>query len=125
MANLRDFYIKRQVDPAFNATQVEVYDETESLLQQLRMTLYTKKGEVLGEPDFGIEVEKYLFEFTIDPFKLTKEASGQINKYVGEARKRTIGVRPATYSDTKANRDIFVLLIDVPEIKNTISIFYD
>jgi hypothetical protein len=89
------------------------------------MTLFTKKGEVLGEPEFGLEVEKYLFEFTIDPFALTKEAGGQINKYVGEARKRNITVKPASYSDDRSNREIFVLLIDVPELKNQLAIFYD
>jgi hypothetical protein len=125
MAQLRDFYIRPEADPAFRPDQLEVYDELESALQQIKMTLFTKKGEVLGEPDFGLEVEKYLFEFTIDPFALTKEAGGQINKYVGEARKRNITVKPASYNDDKSNREIFVLLIDVPELKNQLAIFYD
>jgi hypothetical protein len=125
MAQLRDFYIRPEGDPAFRPEQLEVYDELESALQQIKMTLFTKKGEVLGEPEFGLEVEKYLFEFTIDPFALTKEAGGQINKYVGEARKRNITVKPASYNDATSNREIFVLLIDVPELKNPLAIFYD
>lgn len=125
MAQLRDFYLRPEGDPAFRPDQLEVYDDLESALQQIKMTLFTNKGEVLGEPDFGLQVEKYLFEFTIDPFNLTKEAGGQINKYVGEARKRNITVKPATYSDEKSNREIFVLLIDLPELKNPLSIFYD
>jgi hypothetical protein len=125
MAQLRDFYLRPESDPAFRPEQLEVYDSIESTVQQVKMTLFTRKGEVLGEPDFGIDVEKYLFEFTIDPFILTKEAEGQISKYVSEAKKRTIGVRPAKYADDRANRDIFVLLIDIPELKKPISIFYD
>ena len=95
MSQLRDFYLRPETDPAYRPEQLEVHEDLESALQQIKMTLFTKKGEVLGEPDFGLDVEKYLFEFTIDPFALTKEAGGQINKYVGEARKRNIGVRPA------------------------------
>ena len=125
MSQLRDFYLRPETDPAYRPEQLEVHEDLESALQQIKMTLFTKKGEVLGEPDFGLEVEKYLFEFTIDPFALTKEAGGQINKYVGEARKRNIGVRPASYSDDRAGREIFVLLIDIPELKNPLSIFYD
>ena len=125
MANLRDFYLRPETDPAFRPEQLEVYDELESCLQQIKMTLFTQKGEVLGEPEFGLEVEKYLFEFTIDQFALTKEAGGQITKYVGEARKRNIGVRPASYKDDRAGREVFVLLIDIPELKNPLSIFYD
>jgi len=125
MTQLRDFYIRPENDPAYRPDQFEVYDELESALQQIKMTLFTRKGEVLGDPEFGVETEKYLFEFNIDPFALTKEAGGQINKYVGEARKRNITVKPASYSDDKSGREIFVLLIDVPELKNQLSIFYD
>lgn len=125
MAQLRDFYLRVESDPAFRPSQLEVYDELESALQQIKMTLFTNKGEVLGEPDFGLQVEKYLFEFSIDPFLLTREAGDQINKYVGEAKKRNITVKPASYNDEKAGREIFVLLIDIPELKDSISIFYD
>ena len=89
------------------------------------MTLFTKKGEVLGEPDFGIDLENYLFEYSIDPDRLGRDAMGQVNKYVAEGRKRQIKVSPLLYPDDKANRDIFVLLIDIPELKNQIAMFYD
>lgn len=125
MAQLRDFYIRPEGDPAYISGQLEVQNEIESLLQQIKMILFTNRGEVLGEPGFGLEVEKYLFEFNIDPFALTREATQQIVKYAGETRKRDIKVRPASYNDDKAGREIFVLLIDIPEIKNTLSIFYD
>ena len=125
MAQLRDFYFRDQTDPAFRADQLEVYDGLEETLQQVKMTLFTRKGEVLGEPGFGIDVEKYLFEFTVDPFALSKEATDQINTYVGESRSRDIKARPATYNDTRAGREIFVLLIDIPDVKNALSIFYD
>lgn len=125
MAQLRDFYFRDQTDPAFRPDQLEVYDSLEETLQQVKMTLFTRKGEVLGEPEFGIDVEKYLFEFSIDPFALSKEANDQINTYVGEGRARTIKTRPATYNDSRAGREIFVLLIDIPELKNSLSIFYD
>jgi hypothetical protein len=125
MAQLRDFYLRPESDPAHRPDQLEIYDELESTLQQIKMTLFTKRGEVLGEPNFGVDVEKYLFEFSIDPFALTRDAQNQINSYVTETRKRAIGVRPASYSDERANREIFVLLIDIPEIKTPLSIFYD
>ena len=125
MAQLRDFYLRQTNDPAFRPDQLEVYDDLEGMLQQIRMVLFTQKGEVLGEPDFGLDVEKYLFEFSVDPFSLTREAAAQINTFVGETKKRPITVKPATFADDRANRDIFVLLISVPEIKGDLSIIYD
>lgn len=125
MPQYRDFYLRPESDPAYQPDQLEVYDELENALQQIRMTLFTSKGEVLGEPNFGTDVDKYLFEFEIDPFSLTRDASSQINTYVSEAKKRKMTVKPARYNDSVTGRDIFVLLIDIPEVKNQISIFYD
>jgi hypothetical protein len=125
MAQLRDFYIRPESDPAHRPNQLEVYDEIESILQQVKMTLFTKKGEVLGELNFGVDVEKYLFEFSLDPFALSNEAEIQINKYVTESKKRNITVDPATYPDDRSNREIFVLLINIPEAKSPLAIFYD
>jgi phage baseplate assembly protein W len=125
MAQTRDFYLREENDPAFRPSQLEVYDDLESTIQQVKMTLFTRKGEVLGEPDFGINIEKYLFEFSISPFRLSNDAESQINKYVSETRKRKITARPASYNDDRSNREIFVLLIDIPELKKPLSVFYD
>ena len=125
MASLRDFYTRTDEDPKYLGDRVEISDELESAIQQVKMTLFTRKGEVLGEPDFGIELDSYLFEYSIDPNRLGKDATSQINKYVTEARKRQITVSPSLYPDDKANRDIFVLLIDIPESKNSFAMFYD
>lgn len=125
MANLRDFYTRTMEDPKYLGDRFEISDELESAVQQVKMTLFTKKGEVLGEPDFGIDLDSYLFEYSIDPIRLSQDATSQINKYVAESRKRQISVSPSMYPDDKSNRDIFVLLIDIPELKNSIAMFYD
>jgi hypothetical protein len=125
MAQLRDFYTRTTDDSKYLSDRVEVSDDLESAIQQVKMTLFTKKGEVLGEPDFGVDIDSYLFEYSIDPHTLGKDANGQINKYVGEARKRQITVTPSIYPDDRANRDVFVLLINIPELKNSIAVFYD
>ena len=122
---LRDLYIRKEDEPGFNQDRLEVLDEMESTIQQIKMTLFTKRGEVLGEPNFGIEVDRYLFDFTIDPFSIRQDANEQINAYVSEARKKNIKVSPASYKDDKEGREIFVLLIDIPELNNSLSIFYD
>ena len=125
MASLRDFYMRTQGDPKYLGDRLEVNDDLEATVQGIMMTVFTRKGEVLGEPDFGLEVEKYLFEYSTNTIALAREASEQINKYVGETRKRQIAVRPSIYADERSNRDIFVLLIEVPEAKNSIVLFYD
>jgi len=78
-----DLYIRSPEDPNFIPDKLSSIDDIENTVQQVRMTLLTKKGEVLGEPDFGLETTKYLFEFEgVSLSVLEKEADEQIHNYV-------------------------------------------
>jgi hypothetical protein len=125
MAQLRDFYTRTDGDAKYEDDRLEISDDLESAVQQIKMTLFTNKGEVLGEPDFGLNIEKYLFEYSIDSDAIAKEASMQINKYANELTKRSITVDSMMYPDSVSERDIFVLLINLPEQKDPIAILYD
>lgn len=83
-----DFYFRNPSDPAYREGILQTNDDLENTLQQVRMTLLTKKGEVLGEPDFGFGMEQYLFEFDSIPLSLiNKDANEQIEEYVLYSRK--------------------------------------
>jgi len=123
MANVRDFYTRTEADPKFRPDQVEVYDELEACITQVRMTLLTNKGEVLGEPDFGIQVEKYLFDFDLNPFQLSDEANGQVGKYVSESKRRNITLNPYYIDDEKGNKQ-YVLNINIDGRNSKYSILY-
>lgn len=124
MANVRDFYTRSEEDPKFREGQVEVYDELEACITQVRMTLLTNKGEVLGESNFGIQVEKYLFDFDLNPFQLADEANSQINKYVSESKRRKIGVSPYYTEDNRGNKQ-YILNINIAGEKSQYSILYN
>jgi hypothetical protein len=124
MANIRDFYMRAPSDPKYRPDQIEVYDEIEASISQVRMTLLTNRGEVLGEPGFGIESEKYLFEFELDPFKLAEDANNQISKYVGEARKRKISAKPQYITDEK-DRKVYVLSVSIDGRRSPFAVLYD
>jgi predicted HTH domain antitoxin len=125
MIQLRDFYTRTDGDAKYEDGRLEISDDLESAIQQIKMTLFTNKGEVLGEPDFGLDIEKYLFEYSIDSDLIAKEATMQINRYSNELAKRSITVDSMMYPDEVSNRDIFVLLINLPEQKDPIAVFYD
>lgn len=124
MPDIRDFYMRGEGDPKYRPDQVEVYDEIEASINQVKMTLLTNKGEVLGEPNFGIQSEKYLFEFEADPFKLAEDANSQIQKYVGEARKRSISATPQYITDAK-ERKIYVLQVNIDGRRSPFAVLYD
>ena len=124
MANIRDFYMRPEDDPRYRPDQIEVYDEIESCINQIKMTLLTEKGEVLGEPNFGLNVMSYLFEFELDPFKLSDNANAQISKYVTEAKKRSVTAKPSYTTDEK-DRKIYALQIGIDGRRSPFAILYD
>lgn len=124
MADVRDFYMKSEVDPSFREDQIEVYDDVEACINQISMTLLTRKGEVLGEPDFGLELESYLFDFDLDPFGLSDSAQAQVYTYIPESKKRKITVEPS-YTTDERDRKIYVLKFSVDGRRNPFAILYD
>jgi hypothetical protein len=95
-----DIYFRGPGDPNFKDGIYQVTDDIENTIQQVRMTLLTKKGEVLGEPDFGFGMERYLFEF--DDFALAtidSDANSQIATYVMMAKKYAVQAQ-TSYMDT-------------------------
>lgn len=124
MANTRDFYMRDENDPLFRPDQIEVYDEIEACVNQVRMTLLTRKGEVLGEPGFGLDIEGYLFDFELDPFGLSDEAQAQVYSYVSESKKRRVFIEPS-YTTDERQRKMYVLKISIDGRRNPYAILYD
>ena len=117
--------MRSEGDPKFVADQIEVYDDLEAIISHIKMTLLTKKGEVLGQPTFGIDVESYLFEFSVDPFSLSNEATEQVEQYVPESKKRNMSINPGIYTDERGGRQVFVLSIGIEDQKNAFAVLYD
>lgn len=122
MSTLKDFYMRSDGDPKFKKGILQVTDETEEAVSQIKMTLLTEKGEVLGEPEFGLDVNRYLFDFDTDPFGLSSQANLQVEKYVSAAKLKNIEITPSKFTDDK-DRDVFVLQVNING-DNPFGVFY-
>jgi len=95
-----DFFFRDPLDPNYRTGIYESRDEIENTITQIRMTLLTRKGEVLGEPDFGFDATGYLFEFEGESLdNIEKVADEQIHNYVMMSRLYTITSKPFTLDD--------------------------
>lgn len=110
-----DFYFRSAGDPNFRDGIFQVTDDIENTIQQVRMTLLTKKGEVLGEPEFGFGMDKYLFEFDTFPLSaIDKDANEQITNFVMMARKyKVLAETSYITGDTDPNRVGLVLDVKI------------
>ena len=95
----KDLYLRAPGDPNYQEGIFESNDSIENALQQVRMTLLTRPGEVLGE-DIGFNAERYLFDFeTISMEELERDANEQISEYVLLSKPYNIVAESFTISD--------------------------
>lgn len=124
MAN--DIYFRGPNDPNYKEGIVTVSDDIENTLQQTRMTLLTKKGEVLGEPDFGFNMDKYLFEFDSYPASLiNQEANEQIKEYVLMAQKYKVEANTFYLEGDDENRPSLVMEVLLDGKKSAFAALFD
>ena len=56
-----ELYIKTTGDPNFDSVEVHTRDEVKQLITQIETILFTNKGEVLGNSDFGCSLNDMLY----------------------------------------------------------------
>ena len=81
---LADIYVRNEDDPKFISTKIEETDRLEALISQIRLLFATKKGEVISEPKFGINIEDFLFDNVLDESTLKMQISQQYSNYIAE-----------------------------------------
>ena len=95
----KDLYLRSPGDPNYTADTFESNDSLENAIQQVRMVLLTRSGEVLGE-DIGFNAEKYLFEFEFSNLtEMESEANAQIAEFVLLSKPYNIDARVFTLDD--------------------------
>jgi len=52
----------------------------------VRLILFTNRGEVLGSPDFGMDLEEYLFDFDVNEGLIRDRFYAQIAKFIPETQ---------------------------------------
>ena len=77
-----DIYFKLPSDPVFDAFGIEEESALEIFLQQVDMILTTTKGSVLGDPDFGVSLDQYLWSYSGGSGSIKQDVQQQINQYV-------------------------------------------
>lgn len=78
----RDIFCISPDSPRYSDTALEVSGALGILIQKIEMLLYTERGSVLGVPDFGLDLEKYVFESSVSAETLQGEIMRQLRTYV-------------------------------------------
>ena len=78
---IRDIY-SRDVDaPNFNEQTLEVSDPLSQLILKIENVLFTNKGDVLGAPGMGCNLNDLIFSLVINENTIQNKISSQIAAY--------------------------------------------
>lgn len=78
---LIDIYNRDPDSSGYDPGRLEVSDELSELILKIENTLFSRKGEVLGAPSFGANIEDLLFSLVLNESSITNTINSQISAY--------------------------------------------
>jgi phage baseplate assembly protein W len=78
---LIDIYSRGEDENKYSPNIIEVTDGLSQLILKIENALFTRKGEVLGVPDFGCNLEDLVFSLVVNASVIEQKISSQIQSY--------------------------------------------
>ena len=107
-----ELYIKAIGDPNFDADQLQTDEDIQLLLTQIETLIFTNKGEVMGNPEFGLNIEDYVYSFRYNDTMLQSMITSEISRYVPLSYKYPVNVNVEFTSETERNMVFIDITID-------------
>jgi len=95
---LKEIYCRNESDPGYLPGILETGSPYEALLTKIRMIIFTNRGELIGDPNFGLSLEQLLFELNANTLKIKQEFYGQLSAYVPDTANTPVSIE-VTFSE--------------------------
>ena len=76
-----EIYSRSEDENKYDPNIIEVTDELSQLILKIENTLFTRKGSVLGVPDFGCNLDDLLFSLVLNEAVIQQRINSQIQAY--------------------------------------------
>ena len=113
--NFTDFYIAYPGHPNYVDSQLIEDDLIRVIVQKYEMILFTNKGELLGEPDFGGNLQELLHETRLSAETIEIDLKGQISSYISELSEIGYTLKVTFYEDPERYQEYMEIYFQVAE----------
>lgn len=113
--NFSDFYIGYPGHPRFVDKELITDEVVRVIVQKYEMIVFTNKGEVLGDPEFGADLPKLLFETKVSATNVENDIRSQISTYIPELINITYELSVSFYQDPENYQDVMEILFKIKE----------
>ena len=107
-----ELYIKTIGDPNFRDDQLQSDEEIQMMLTQIETLIFTNKGEVLGNPEFGLNLDDYVYSFRYNDDMLKGVVSSAISQHVPLSNKYPVNVTVDYTTESDRNAVYIDITID-------------
>lgn len=94
-----DFYIIYPGHPRFNDTQIIEDDLIRVIIQKWELMIFTNRGELFCDPEFGGDLTKYLHETRLSAETIEGELRAQVREYITELESINYTLQVNFYED--------------------------
>lgn len=110
-----DFYIIYQGHPRFNDTQIIEDEVIRVILQKYEMIIFTNKGELFYDPEFGGDLTKYLHETRLSAETIEQSLKGQISTYIKELDTITYTLQINIFEDPERYQEYMEIFFQISD----------
>jgi len=113
--NFSDFYIGYPGHPRFVNKELIEDELVRVIVQKYEMIVFTNKGEVFGDPEFGADLPKLLFETKVSATNVENDIRDQISTYIPEIRNIPYKLSVSFYQDPENYQDVMEIFFTIKE----------
>lgn len=103
---MQEFYLRNENDPKYKDGQFSTSSEDEELFYNVKLSIETTKGDVLGSPDFGTDITEELFTKKVNPQSIRAKIYNTIIQYSRLQRSKDVSIDTSILND--GTKDIIV-----------------
>lgn len=109
---MADIYTRIEGDPNFIPNKIEITEDLEYLLIQLEMILFTRRGDVLGDDNFGASLDDLIFSTNLSGAAIENIVREQIRSYIPLANTYNVDTRCEFYKGVEKDTAILDIVVD-------------
>ena len=113
---VKEIYIRTEDDPMFVPGIVDFSNEIESIITKVRMLLGTTPGDVLGDSNFGIDIEYLVFNTKQSALDIKEELNNLLVTYIPNTTNVSLSV-DINFGKTAKGNDFGVVDVYINEHK--------
>jgi hypothetical protein len=121
--NFIDFYIGYPGHPRFRQPELIEDDVIRVIIQKYEMIIFTNKGELLADPNFGADLPALLHETRLSATYIEGDIRAQIADYIPEIDSIEYELKVEFFDDPERHQEYMVIGFKIKDFEVFASVF--